>query len=153
MAVALGVAPGLATPGTQASVTLAMAPVAPMHIYSQGRTLGNKPWDAILSTRGLSDGYVVQNNFEAGQTTGWHSHPGPSVIFVVAGTVTTYVSSRPHCAGRSYTAPTSFVDPGGTDVHMLVNNGTDPAETIAVQFVPTGQQRRIDEAQPPNCHA
>ncbi len=151
-AVTLGAAPGQATTGTQTSLILAQAPVANLHMYSQGRTLDNKPWDAILSTHGTSDGYVVQNNFEVGQTTGWHSHPGPSIIFVVTGTVTNYDSSTPRCAGRTYVAGTSFVDPGGTDVHMLVNNGTDAAETIAFQLIPSGQQRRIDEPQPSNCH-
>ncbi len=151
--VTVGALPGQATPSTQTSVTLAQAPIGRLHIYSQGRTLANRHWDAILSTHGASDGYVVQNNFQPGQTTGWHSHPGPSIIFVVTGTVTNFDSSNRHCRGRSYSAGSSFVDPGGTDVHMLVDTGADPAETIAVQVIPSGQARRVDEPQPPNCGA
>jgi len=35
---------------------------------------------------------------------------------------------------------------------MLRNNGTVQAETIAVQFLPTGTDRKIDEPDPLNCH-
>lgn len=149
--VTVGALPGQATPPTQTSVTLAQAPIAGLHVHSQGVTLSNKPWEAILRTHGDSDGYVVQNDFQPGQSTGWHSHPGPSIIFVVTGTVTNFDSSKRHCHGTSYSAGSSFVDPGGTDVHMLMDTGADPAETIAVQIIPRGQARRVDEPQPANC--
>jgi hypothetical protein len=45
-------------------------------------------WSARLKTHGTSDSYVVDNKFAPGSDTGWHSHPGPSLVFVVAGTVT-----------------------------------------------------------------
>src|SRR5688572_11712814 len=35
---------------------------------------------------GDSDVYVVRNVLAPGGHTGWHSHPGPSIISVVAGT-------------------------------------------------------------------
>jgi quercetin dioxygenase-like cupin family protein len=45
-------------------------------------------WRLKLKTHGVSDGYVAGNTFAAnGGTSGWHSHPGPSVIFVTAGTI------------------------------------------------------------------
>ena len=95
---------------------------------------------------------MVENDFQPGQATGWHSHPGPSLIFVVSGSVTNYESDQPHCKGVTFVAGTTFVDSGGTDVHELVNNGTTPAETIAVQFIPQGQARRIDKPEPSTCH-
>jgi hypothetical protein len=45
-----------------------------------------------------------------------------------------------------------FVDAGGTDVHELVDTGNTAAETIAVQLIPHGQPRRIDEPEPSSCH-
>ena len=36
----------------------------------------------------------------------------------------------------------------GPDVHMLRNNGTVQAETIAVQFLPKGADRKIEEPDP-----
>lgn len=110
-------------------------------------------WLVYLQTHGLTDGYVVDNVIVPGGTTGWHSHPGPSIIFVVKGSVTNYDSDVPHCAGHVYAAGSSFTDPGGRDVHMLKNEGTDPAETIAVQFIPTGAARKTDEPTPAGCPA
>ena len=108
-------------------------------------------WLAWIKTLGLSDLYVVDNKIAPGGTTGWHSHPGPSLIFVVAGAVTNYMSDDPRCTGQVYTAGQGLVDPGGEDVHMLRNEGTVPAETIAVQFLPKDATRRIDEPAPGNC--
>jgi quercetin dioxygenase-like cupin family protein len=110
-------------------------------------------WRAMIETHGQSDVYAVDNKFATGATTGWHSHPGPSLIIVVSGSVTNYSPSERNCAGHTYAAGASFIDAGGKDVHMLQNNGATPAETVAVQFIPHGQPRRIDEPQPtsPNC--
>jgi quercetin dioxygenase-like cupin family protein len=141
-----------ATPSTSTSKVLVQAPIRPLHILATNKTVNGQPWAALLATYGVTDGYVVENDFQPGQTTGWHSHPGPSVIFVVAGSVTNYESDQPHCKGATYSAGTTFVDAGGTDVHELVNAGATPAETIAVQFIPQGQPRRIDEPEPSNCH-
>ena len=141
-----------ATLSTAKSTVLAQSVVKPTTIFSHGTTATGHGWLTLLATYGLTDGYVVDNKFDPGQSTGWHSHPGPSIVFVVAGTITNYTSDRPHCAGVSYGAGSSFVDQGGTDVHILVNNGTVAAETIAVQFIPSGQTRRIDEPEPAGCH-
>jgi hypothetical protein len=74
------------------------------------------------------------------------------VIFVKAGTVTNYSSDEPGCAPQVYTAGQSFVDPGGDDEHMIRNEDpTVTAETIAVQFLPAGAARRIDEPAPAGC--
>jgi quercetin dioxygenase-like cupin family protein len=117
----------------------------------KGRFHWPKYWRARIKTHGLSDVYVVDNKIAPGGTTGWHSHPGPSMIFVVAGTVTNYMGDDPTCTGESYSAGSGFTDPGGTDVHMLRNDGSVPAETIAVQFLPTGAVRRTDMPDPGNC--
>jgi quercetin dioxygenase-like cupin family protein len=99
-----------------------------------------------------SDYYVVDNKFAANATSGWHSHPGPSVVTVVAGTMTNYESSDENCTPHVYSAGTSFVDAGGSDAHMLRNESGAPAETIAVQLIPKDAARRIDVTPAPgNC--
>ena len=118
-----------------------------------GRLHPNGVWLAWIKTHGASDLYVVDNKFVPnGGTSGWHSHPGPSIVFVVAGTVTNYSSDDPSCEPHVYTAGQSFVDPGGDDMHMIRNE--DPsvtAETIAVQFLPQGATRRNDAPIPSTC--
>src|SRR5436190_3335469 len=84
-------------------------------------------WQARLKTRGLSDAYVVDNKIAPGGTTGWHSHPGPSLILVVAGSVTNYLGDDPTCTGHVYTVGQGFVDAGGNDVHTLRNEGSVPS--------------------------
>src|SRR5262249_51024058 len=96
----VGGAPVLATTSTATSKTLAPPAISPVTVFGHGETAAGKPWAALLSTYGLTDGYIIDNTFQPGQTTGWHSHPGPSLIFVVAGTITNYDSDAPHCAGK-----------------------------------------------------
>jgi quercetin dioxygenase-like cupin family protein len=143
----------LATPaGGQTTTTLAKSlAVDPVDISGHS-THPAGAWRARLRTKGLSDFYVIDNKFIPGGTSGWHSHPGPSLIFVVAGQITNYHGDDPSCTPHVYSAGQSFTDEGGADVHMLRNNGTVDAETIAVQFLQKDATRRIDIPDPGNCH-
>jgi len=150
-AVALMTSSAQATASTASSTILAKTTVAPTELFGRGTTASGAPWMAALTTFGIADGYVVDDTFLPGQSTGWHTHPGPSLIFVVSGTITNYDGTSPGCQGTSYSAGSSFTDAGGTDVHMLRDDGAAPAETIAVQLVPSGQPRRIDKGEPASC--
>jgi quercetin dioxygenase-like cupin family protein len=143
----------LATPaGGQSTTTLGKALAAdPVNLFGHAKQPGGG-WRARLHTHGFSDFYVIDNKFTPGGTSGWHSHPGPSLIFVVAGQITNYLGNDPSCTPHVYSAGQSFTDEGGADVHMLRNNGSVDAETIAVQFLPKDAGRRIDEPDPMNCH-
>jgi hypothetical protein len=138
----------LATPPSgQSTTTLARAPFEPLRLKAESDPANI--WQAKFKTRGMSDFYVIDNTFAAnGGTSGWHSHPGPSLIFVVSGTITNYMSDGHHCMQQDYTAGQGFVDEGGDMVHMIRNNGDVAARTIAVQFLPAGATRRIDEPDP-----
>jgi quercetin dioxygenase-like cupin family protein len=110
-------------------------------------------WVSKQETRGSSDIYVQSNVWQPGGTTGWHSHPGHSLIVVTAGTITDYESDDPACAPKVYTQGMSFVDEGGSHAHVIRNESlTDTAASIAVQLVPAGALRRIDVLTvPANC--
>ena len=119
-------------------------------------------WLSMQKTRGSSDLYVQSNVWQSVSptgvvaSTGWHTHPGHSLIIVTSGTITEYEADcRPHV----YTfvpgqpAPT-LIDPGHGHVHIIRNEGSVPASTIAVQLVPydpNKANRRIDAAAPANC--
>ena len=116
-------------------------------------------WFDFQTTRGHSDLYVVQNTWQPvnfdGQggvaSTGWHTHPGPSLIVVTAGTLTEY---HKDCTPLVHNVGDTFVDAGGTDVHLIRNEGTELAQTTAVQIVPfdpNKANRRIDVPAPPEC--
>ena len=101
--------------------------------------------------KGPSDLYVQSNVWAPGGTTGWHTHPGHSLIIVTAGTVTAYEGDDPSCTPHVYTAGMGFVDPGGDHVHVLRNEDSIEARTIAVQLIPAGATRRIDAESPAAC--
>jgi len=133
----------LATP--QSGVTTStVAKSAFDEIGINAHTLPANEWQARLKTQGHSDVYVVSNKFAPGGTTGWHSHPGPSLIFVVSGTISNYHGDDPSCTPDTYSAGSGFVDAGGDDVHMLRNNTGSAAETVAVQLLPKDAPRRVD---------
>jgi hypothetical protein len=104
-----------------------------------------------LPTKGPSDLYVQSNVWTPGGTTGWHTHPGHSLITVTSGAVTAYDAHDPSCTPHVYTAGMGFVDPGGDHVHVLRNEGSVEARTIAVQLIPAGAPRRIDADGPSSC--
>jgi len=144
----------LATPSIGfTSTTLAKAQLSELKI--KGHSTPDH-WQVKLKTKGLSDMYVQSNVFApGGGSSGWHTHPGPSLITVTAGTVTVYdgddVSCTPHVYSATGTSPNAFVDVGGGDVHLIRNEGTEEARTVVVQFIPTGAARRIDAPAPGNC--
>ena len=105
----------------------------------------------VLETRGPSDLYVQSNVWAPRGTTGWHTHPGQSLIIVTAGTVTAYEGDDPSCTPHVYTAGMGIVDPGGDHVHVLRNEDSIEARTIAVQLIPADATRRIDAEGPAAC--
>jgi hypothetical protein len=120
-------------------------------------------WLSLQKTKGPSDLYVQSNvwppvNLATGAiaSTGWHTHPGHSLIIVTSGTITEY---QDDCTPHQYTfvpgqpAPT-LIDPGDGHVHIIRNEGSVTASSIAVQLVPydpAKANRRIDAPAPANC--
>ena len=115
-------------------------------------------WQEKIKTHGDSDLYVQQNTWDpvtckCTPTTGWHTHPGPSLVIVTQGTVTEYDGDDPTCTPHVYSAngTNSFVDIGGGAVHLIRDESGAVAQTIAVQLVPAGAMRRQDADDPGNC--
>ena len=98
-----------------------------------------------------SDVYVVRNTVTPGADSGWHTHPGPSIVLVKSGVATVYAGDDPSCTPVTYPAGTGFVDAGGTHVHLVRTAGPDPLVTVAFQIVPMGVPRRIGAPNPGYC--
>ncbi len=120
-------------------------------LHSQLTPGDNNVWLSMQKTKGLSDVYVQSNVWQPGGSTGWHTHPGHSLIIVTAGTVTVYEGNDRACTPAVYTQGMGFVDPGGDHVHIIRNEGNVEARTTAVQLIPAGAIRRIDADDPGNC--
>ena len=96
---------------------------------------------------------IVQNvTVEPGAQTGWHSHHGPVVVVVAAGTMTLYQADDPSCSGETFTVGEAFVDPGQGNTHNARNEGTDGVSLYATYFdVPVGLGPAIPAANPSTC--
>lgn len=143
-AIALRVA--RATPPKGLAQTVIAGPVVMDEMHAVNETPEH---GVIIKTRGLTDGYVVQNRIAPGGDTGWHSHPGPVFVLVTAGTATAYEADDPTRTPSFYPAGTGFLD-GVDDTHIVRNEGNTDLILTAVFLVPHDDSRRIDEPQPPN---
>jgi len=140
--IAIGIA--WATPGSGLTTTIIAGPTQLGEIHLSSESDVN---DVKIKTKGVSDVWVVHNKLVPGGHTGWHSHPGPSIISVVSGTATEYHSDDPltpivHAAG------TAFMDEGGDHAHIVVNEGSVDLVLVAFQVLPSGATRRIDMPAP-----
>ncbi|HET6218919.1 MAG TPA: cupin domain-containing protein [Acidobacteriaceae bacterium] len=111
-----------------------------------------KAWLALQKTTGPSELYVQSNVWQPGGSTGWHTHPGHSLIIIAEGTVTEYEDRDLDCKPHVYTKGMTFVDPHGDHAHIIRNEGDAVARTFAIQLIPAGVARRIDFVDPGSCH-
>lgn len=108
-------------------------------------------WDLSLRTKDSSDVYVVRNTIAPGGYSGWHTHPGPSLITVTAGQITIYESDG-LCQPRVYGVGDGAIDLGSGHLHNIKNEGASNAVTVVVQIIAEGAARRVDAPQPNNCN-
>jgi hypothetical protein len=169
IAVCFNAATVLATSPNQAfkATTIASGTFERINVFNH-RTKGELPagyegnvWLSLQQTLGASDLYVQNNTWQPVDpntgtiaSTGWHTHPGHSLIIVTAGAVTEY---DPGCTPHVYRKGDAFIDQGEGHVHIIRNESlTETASTIAVQLVahdPNKQNRRIDAPAPEGCQA
>ena len=118
-----------ATPGTGGALSALLA---------QGRVHHTVKIKAVEGT----DVVTAQNTFPAGSTSGWHSHPGLTVVTVQSGELTIYRErvAGGACRERTYHA-------GDT-----VNEGSVTTVVYATFFgVPAAGPARIDRPDPGDC--
>jgi hypothetical protein len=161
----------LATPANSGfkAVTIATGTFDEIDVFNQSSKnslpagFDGDVWLSLQKTKGRSDLYVQSNSWQpvnsitgAIASTGWHTHPGHSLIIVTSGTLTEYEAD---CTRHVYTfvpgqpAPT-FIDPGHDHEHIIRNEGSVPASSMAVQLVPydpAKANRRIDVSAPQSC--
>ena len=65
---------------------------------------------------------------------------------MTSGEITAY-----ECRPKVYRSGEGFVDPGDGHGHLVRNEISAPAETVAVQIIPKDATRRIDAPDPGNC--
>ena len=92
---------------------------------------------------------VAQYTFGPNSSTGWHTHPGKTLVTVKTGTFTVYHAND--CEARVYGPGDAFVELPST-VHIGRNETGSVVELGVVFFnVPIGSSPRIDQPQPGDC--
>lgn len=85
----------------------------------------------------------------ANAATGWHTHPGPVIVTVVAGSFTFEDAAQNQCRSATYVAGEGFVDEGFGHVHRGVA-GDSGAELYAVFMAPPGSGNPLIPAPAPS---
>jgi quercetin dioxygenase-like cupin family protein len=107
-----------------------------------------KPLRRIARAPGGFDTHVQHVRLTAGTDTGWHTHPGPAIVSVVAGELT-YEDA---CKRATYRPGTGFVDQGFGHVHHAIA-GPDGADFYVTYLLPHGSpQHLIPAERQTRCH-
>ena len=139
-------APALPTPAQgQTTENVAAGVYRPIDVKSK-----DGQWEVELKTDGTSHVHVVRNTFAPDGHSGWHTHPGPSLITVTEGEITVYEGDG-LCSSNVYGVGDGSIDLGGGHVHRIANEGSVAAKTVVVQIIPKDAARRIDASKPSTC--
>lgn len=115
----------------------AFAPDERIDFKVQAHTDGHVSTVQIHDVAG--DTVVQKITILPGGYTDWHTHAGPAIVVVTAGTLTIYDGDDPTCTGRFYGPDESesgaaFVDLGQGHVHNARNEGTTDV-TVYVTYI------------------
>jgi quercetin dioxygenase-like cupin family protein len=108
--------------------------------------------DQVKIRQGAGQSTVIANfTVTPDGTTGWHSHPGKTLVLVTAGEFTLYRDRDGKCRTRTYGPGEGFVEPPSS-VHVGVNEGDTDVELVAVFFrIGYDGVTRIDQPDPGVC--
>jgi quercetin dioxygenase-like cupin family protein len=99
---------------------------------------------AISQAQGTNT-VLTHLRFTSGQSTGWHSHPGPNIVVVVGGSLTL---TDEHCNVTTYGDGQAFAT--GLDTHLAVA-GPSGAEFYSLYFLPKDATVLRTDEPPPVC--
>ena len=141
---ALVVGAALATPPKDATTT-------PLTRATLGKFEAQGDGIEVESGRRSADLAIAKVVIEPGGSTGWHHHPGVTLVSVKSGTATEYDVK---CEKSVFTAGEGFVE-SNDEVQLVRNNGNVKAVLYATFIAPTStspEGLRIDDPQPKKCN-
>ena len=92
-----------------------------------------------------SNAVLLRGHFAPGQSTGWHTHPGPNINLIVTGSFTLIDE---HCNETQYGPGQGFAT--GLDVHEAIA-GPEGADFYALYFLPADADVLRVDAIKPGC--
>ncbi len=128
-------------------VAVATAPTGPpvSEVIGAGTMSHGVGFAAVPGTNTV----VADFTFGPNSSTGWHTHPGKTLVTVKTGTFTVYHAKD--CVPNVYGPGDAFVELPSS-VHVGRNETSSDVELGVVFFgVPIGGSPRIDQPQPAGC--
>ena len=110
-------------------------------------------WQMQIKSKPAFEMAVQKIVFQPHGQSGWHTHPGPVFIQVVAGTMTFYQSDDPTCSPIVRTAGQGYLDLG-EHAHIARNETATPDTNVVIYFAPPGTPTtglKIDAPDPGTC--
>jgi quercetin dioxygenase-like cupin family protein len=93
---------------------------------------------------------TVRIDFKPGDTTGWHSHPGPVLVQVVSGAVTLQHADHGRCLSDVIGPGHGFFETPGA-VHVAENRGSTAAVLYATFVLPRNAGPEVPAPTPAPC--
>jgi quercetin dioxygenase-like cupin family protein len=105
-----------------------------------------------IETNGPKEMLVTSIAVDPGGSFGWHSHPGPVLVSVAAGTLALFHAHGGHCVRETIQAGQGFIE-DGRDIHLARNEGSVPVQIYATFLARPGTTAFLkDEPAPSVCH-
>jgi hypothetical protein len=112
----------------------------------------SRTWKIELEATRMIDVVTVLFTVQPGGHSGWHTHPGPALFTVTAGTLTMYEGDDPDCTPLLFPPGTGSIEAdSGSHIHLLRNETNTVAQTIVTFLVPVGAPIRTDLPDPGHC--
>ena len=108
------------------------------------------PGPIRIARKATSDVLTARIDFQPGDSTGWHFHPGPVLVQVAAGEITLSHAEHGRCVSRVITAGSGFFEQPGA-IHVADNRGKDPATVLATFVLPQGAPPSVATPTPKPC--
>jgi quercetin dioxygenase-like cupin family protein len=137
---------GVAVAAHVQQVDPATVPTGFLAAHNNAADVPSEPLRRIARAHGGIDTFVQHVRLTAGVDTGWHTHPGPAVVSIVAGALT-YEDA---CTRATYGPGTGFVDHGFGHVHHAIA-GPEGADFYVTYLAPHGSPSQTIAAQPPGA--
>ena len=111
-----------------------------------------KIWKIELEATRMIDVVTAMFTIQPGGHSGWHTHPGPTLFTVSAGTLTMYDGDDPSCTPQLFPAGSGSIEADtAAHIHLLRNETNTVTQTVVTFLVPVGAPIRTDLPNPGNC--
>jgi quercetin dioxygenase-like cupin family protein len=144
---ALGAGSAAAAPRPSTPPASAPAPAEPVVTPLAAALV---PGPIHINRRHRSNVVTARIDFNPGDTTGWHSHPGQVLVQVVSGAVTLQHADHGRCLSDVVTAGHGFFETAGA-VHDAENRGSTPAVLYATFILPPNAGPEVPAPIPAPC--